>query len=146
MCLCDHDTAVIMWFICSTAAAAVKQLEGPSDLPQTSSTVLEQSPLIMSSPPTPASTGKHIICSMPWGVARHTVTFLHIHCITGNFCRVKFVKITKNLMKCMALICMPARACLSSPKIKLKHSIHKHLAHENCPVCDHTISYAAGTI
>ena len=77
MCLCDHDTAVIMWFICSTAAAAaVKQLEGPSDLPQTSSTVLEQSPLIMSSP-TPASTGKHIICSMPWGVARHTVTFLH---------------------------------------------------------------------
>ena len=49
-----------MWFICSTAAAAVKQLEGPSDLPQTSSTVLDQSPLIMSSPPTPASMGKHI--------------------------------------------------------------------------------------
>ena len=70
---CDHDTAVIMWFSCSTAAAAVKQLEGPSDLPQTSSGV-EQSELMIPSPPTPA-TGKHMICSMGCGQI-HTRTHL----------------------------------------------------------------------
>ena len=46
-----------MWFFCSTAAAAIKQLEGPSDLPQSSG--VQQSELMATYPPTPANAGKH---------------------------------------------------------------------------------------